>query len=40
MVENHKVIGKGMIARIGVSRGISGGEESGQDLLIYLPVYS
>ena len=30
MVENHKVIGKGMIAWIGVSRGISGGEDLGR----------
>ena len=39
MVENHKVIGQGMIARMGVPRVISG-EEVGQGFLIYLPVYS
>jgi len=40
MVENHKVIGKGTIARMGVPRSISGGEEAGQGFLIYLSVYS
>ena len=40
MVENHKVIGQGMIARMGVPRGISGEEEVGQGFLIYRAVYS